>query len=215
MQRISRIFFAITISLSLLVSFPVRAEAVGSTSEPSRASTVPVEANSTLNPSEYTPPPIQEERGAVPPIESSPQTPEPTVQPTVVPPITPSPDAKVFVPGTVNWFGRYLGLSDTDPRLIAANLIRTALSFLGIIFLVMIILAGFTFMTSGGNEERSASARRTFFNAIIGLIIILCSFSIVRYVTGAFTAATGAAPVTSPTDLPAPQTTPATPPSQL
>ncbi len=156
-------------------------------------------------------PPITEQPD-LPPPTPQPDVPPPTAQPDVtlpqpepqlVPPITPQPDLPVPtytnapVVSVASW-GDFIGLGSTDPRLIIAQLIRVALSFLGIVFLVMILLAGFTYLTAGGNDERAASAKHTLFNAIIGIIIILSANSIVMYVVKAFNGTTDAAAVTSP-----------------
>lgn len=66
-----------------------------------------------------------------------------------------------------------------------AHLIRLALGFLGIIFVVLIILAGFSWMTSGGDDEKIAKAKKMIVNAIIGLILILSAYSIVQFVLSA------------------------------
>ncbi|MEK7097538.1 MAG: hypothetical protein AAB906_01695 [Patescibacteria group bacterium] len=73
------------------------------------------------------------------------------------------------------------GLGSRDPLFIIAGLIRVILSFLGILALAIIMLAGFKWMVSGGNEEKSDEARRMLFSGIIGLIIILASFALASY----------------------------------
>lgn len=73
------------------------------------------------------------------------------------------------------------GLGSRDPILILAGLIRIFLSFLGILAVVIIILAGFKWMLSGGNEEKASEAKRMLISGIIGLAIILASFGLVRY----------------------------------
>jgi hypothetical protein len=93
----------------------------------------------------------------------------------------------------VNSFGQAIGLGNPDIRTIAARLIKTALSLLGIILLLMFLWGGFLFMTSGGDDEQRSKAKSTILNAIIGLVIILTANSIVVYVIGALTTATNAA----------------------
>jgi hypothetical protein len=83
-------------------------------------------------------------------------------------------------------FGDSIGLSDTDPRIIIMRLIRVALGFIGIILLIMFILSGARFMTSGGDDEKVKKAKKTFYSAIIGIIIILSSYSIVEFVINSF-----------------------------
>ncbi|HMQ01931.1 MAG TPA: pilin [Candidatus Doudnabacteria bacterium] len=62
---------------------------------------------------------------------------------------------------------------------------------LGIAFFVAVIIlivGGFRYMLAGGNEESASAGRKTIFNALIGLIIIVLSFVIVqiayRFVSG-------------------------------
>lgn len=60
------------------------------------------------------------------------------------------------------------------------------MGFIGIVMLVMILSSGAAFMTSAGDEEKIKGAKRTLYNAVIGLIIILSAYSIVTYVVEAF-----------------------------
>lgn len=86
-------------------------------------------------------------------------------------------------------FGDYLGFTETDPRTIATRLIRTAMSFLGIIFLAMILWSGLKLMVSGGDKEKVDGAKSTFYNALIGIIIVLSAYSIVNFVVSTLTEA--------------------------
>ncbi len=83
-----------------------------------------------------------------------------------------------------------MGLPDTDPRLIIALLVHTALGFVGVILLLMILSGGFSFMVSGGDEEKTSAAKRTLFNAIMGVIVILSAYSIVAFVLNTLSTAT-------------------------
>jgi|GEM_PF-621177 len=83
-----------------------------------------------------------------------------------------------------------LGLPSTDIRTIVANIIRVFLGLLGIIALVLMIYAGFEWMTSGGSEEKIAQAKKILSNATIGLIIILSAYSIVSFVISRLLSAT-------------------------
>jgi len=65
-----------------------------------------------------------------------------------------------------------------DPRTIIAQIIRIVLSFLGTIFFVLTLYAGFLWMTAGGNEEQVTKAKTLLTQATIGLAIILASYSI-------------------------------------
>jgi len=82
------------------------------------------------------------------------------------------------------------GLSDKDPREMIAGFIRIALGFLGILAVSIIMLAGFKWMVSGGNEESVATAKSMMFNGIVGLIIILVSMSLASFVINSILNAT-------------------------
>ena len=59
-----------------------------------------------------------------------------------------------------------------------ANLILYAISFVGIIFLILIIYSGFQWMNAGGNEQTIDKAKSRIMKAIIGLGITLLAFII-------------------------------------
>lgn len=63
-----------------------------------------------------------------------------------------------------------------------ANTVKILLSFLGIIFLILIIISGFQWMTAGGNEDAIKKARSRIKNAIIGFAIIVSSYFIVFFI---------------------------------
>jgi hypothetical protein len=70
-----------------------------------------------------------------------------------------------------------------DPRVIAAELIKIALGFVGIIMVILIIVAGFRWMTSAGNQETISKAKSQITSAIIGLIIIAASYALTEFIT--------------------------------
>ena len=84
----------------------------------------------------------------------------------------------------VSSFGQQVYGGTTVPlQILAAQIIRALLGFLGIIFVAMIIYAGFMYMTSQGKEDVIKKAKNTLVTSIIGLIIILTSYAIATYVT--------------------------------
>ncbi len=72
----------------------------------------------------------------------------------------------------------------TDLYGIAGSIINVALGFLGIILLGYMLYAGFLWMTSGGDTERSGQALTMIRNAVIGLVIIVAAFAISSFVLG-------------------------------
>ena len=89
--------------------------------------------------------------------------------------------------------GAQAGLGGGDIRVIVGRIIQVVLGLLGAVALILIIYAGFLWMTAGGDEEKVATAKRTITQAVIGLIIILSSFAIATFVVNSLVAATGAA----------------------
>lgn len=83
------------------------------------------------------------------------------------------------------------GLSNEDPRVITVRIINFALSLLGIIAVCIILWAGFTWMTAGGNDEKVGSAKKILFAAVMGLIIIMVSYSIMSFVLRSLCETTG------------------------
>jgi len=78
--------------------------------------------------------------------------------------------------------GANSGLNAGDPRAIIARIINVALGMLGILFVVLIVYAGFMYMTAGGNEENTKKAQKIILYAVIGLAIILSAYAISQFV---------------------------------
>lgn len=54
----------------------------------------------------------------------------------------------------------------------------------GIIAVIVIIIAGFTITTNGGEPETVKKARNSIIYAVIGLVIILAAFGVTWFVVG-------------------------------
>lgn len=72
--------------------------------------------------------------------------------------------------------------SESDPRVMAASIVKYLMTFLGIIAVVVILLGGFKWMTAAGNEDKVGEAKKLIIAGIIGLIIILAAYAIVTFV---------------------------------
>lgn len=77
------------------------------------------------------------------------------------------------------------GFGDASVDNIAAAVIETALSLLGIIFLVIIIFAGYRWMTASGNEEEVKKAQEAIKRGIIGLLIVILAYAVTSFVFNA------------------------------
>ncbi len=71
----------------------------------------------------------------------------------------------------------------TDVRVIIVRVIKIFLTFLGIIFVALIISAGYIWMTAAGNEERVGKAKHQLKTAIIGFVIVSLAYVITVFVT--------------------------------
>jgi hypothetical protein len=74
------------------------------------------------------------------------------------------------------------GLTTVDIRVAAGSIIQLFLGLLGLIALVIILYAGFVWMTSGGNEEKISQAKKILSAGIIGLLIILSAYAITTFI---------------------------------
>ncbi len=77
----------------------------------------------------------------------------------------------------------------TDIRVTIGVIIRAFLGFLGAIFVVLIIYAGFLWMTAGGNQDRITQSKSYLMNSIVGLVIILSAMAVTQFVLGCVLAA--------------------------
>lgn len=65
---------------------------------------------------------------------------------------------------------------------VVGQVINAFTSILGIIFVILIVVAGFTWMTSSGNEEKIKKATATIKSATIGLVLTLSAWVIWRFI---------------------------------
>ncbi|PLX20311.1 hypothetical protein C0584_06220 [Candidatus Parcubacteria bacterium] len=74
------------------------------------------------------------------------------------------------------------GVSETTMSSTIGTIVQAFLGLLGIIFIILMVWAGYNWMTAGGNEDKVAKARTTIYRAIIGLIITTSSYAIWRFI---------------------------------
>jgi len=80
---------------------------------------------------------------------------------------------------------------DIDIRVIVARIIRTILTFMGVVLIGYLIYGGFLWMTAGGEKDKIDKARKTIINAIIGVAIVLSSWAIASFVINRLVSAIG------------------------
>lgn len=81
------------------------------------------------------------------------------------------------------------GLSEADLSETIGSLINVFLTILGVILLILVIYAGFLWMTAGGDADQTKKAKDIMINAVIGLIILLAAYAISNFVIEALSSA--------------------------
>jgi hypothetical protein len=66
-------------------------------------------------------------------------------------------------------------------EVLIGNLIKSAIGILGIVFLILIVYAGYVWMTARGDEKVVTKAKDTLQRAIIGLIIVVAAYAITTF----------------------------------
>lgn len=78
----------------------------------------------------------------------------------------------------------------TNSDKLIGTIIKAFLSVLGIIFLVLMLYGGYLWMTDRGSEKSVDKAKNVIQAAVIGLIIVLISYSITYFVISKLGSAT-------------------------
>jgi hypothetical protein len=72
--------------------------------------------------------------------------------------------------------------SSQDLPTIIGRIINVLLTFLGIIFLILLLYAGFLWMTAQGEEKQVDKARAMIKQSIIGMVVIVAGYAISNFV---------------------------------
>lgn len=80
-------------------------------------------------------------------------------------------------------FGPYTATANETTLATTLGLvINVILSILGVIFIVIIILAGYQWMTAQGNEQNVTKATDSMSRAVIGLIVVISAYAIWTFI---------------------------------
>lgn len=85
--------------------------------------------------------------------------------------------------GLQGFFGTGGIAGSGSPTELIANVVRLMLMFSGAIAVVFVIIGGYQYMTSAGNEESAEKGKKTLINAVIGIVIIILSYAIISVIT--------------------------------
>lgn len=95
--------------------------------------------------------------------------------------------SKIFIPTPVfaaQWSGDVATIQDFS--VVFQNIAQVIVYFAGLVFFVMFIKGGFSYLTSGGDPKKAAKATSTLTMSIIGLVGVIISFLIIKFI-GTFT----------------------------
>ncbi|MFA6130857.1 MAG: Ig-like domain-containing protein [Patescibacteria group bacterium] len=93
----------------------------------------------------------------------------------------------VFAQDSLTTVGETAGMGGADLMTIIGRIIGVFLAMLGVIFLGLVLYAGFLWMTSKGEEQQILKAKKMLINAVIGLMITLGAYGITSFVFGMLT----------------------------
>lgn len=74
------------------------------------------------------------------------------------------------------------GYGERELTDIAGSALRIALSLVGVLFLLLMIYGGFTWMTAGGNEKTAGKGKTIIAAAALGLIMVVAAYLITSFV---------------------------------
>jgi len=94
--------------------------------------------------------------------------------------------AELDVTGALNKAGTGIYGGDppagTDMPGIIGRVIGVVLSLTGIIMVIIVVYAGYTWMTAGGDPDKVKDAKSWMLNAVIGILICLVAYTLSSFV---------------------------------
>lgn len=78
----------------------------------------------------------------------------------------------------------------TDLPTLVGKLITALLSVLGIVFVILVIYAGFMYLSAQGDTTKVQKANKLLTQSVIGLIIVIAAYAISNFVIGVLVTAT-------------------------
>ncbi len=83
------------------------------------------------------------------------------------------------------------GFSSMSVYEILGTLINVFLGLLGVVFLLLVLYAGFLWMTAGGDDKQVDKAKKMLINATVGLVITLSAYAITTFIVNWISQGTG------------------------
>jgi len=78
--------------------------------------------------------------------------------------------------------GFFISYPDNSFAGLLYKLINFLLAVVGLITILFVIYGGFLYITSRGEEEQATAGKKTLTNAIIGLVIVILSYTVIAVI---------------------------------
>ncbi|MBP9761413.1 MAG: hypothetical protein KBD15_04210 [Candidatus Magasanikbacteria bacterium] len=88
--------------------------------------------------------------------------------------------------GNLGKSGQQAGTSEANIENVVGTTINAALTLVGLIFLVLMVYAGYLWMTARGEESQVEKAQKIISAAIIGLVVVMSAAGITKLITSRF-----------------------------
>lgn len=75
-----------------------------------------------------------------------------------------------------------LNIAGSDVATIIGNIIGTAMSFIAVLFFILMLYGGVRWMVSRGNDEEAKKALDTIIATVIGMVIVISAYAITSFV---------------------------------
>lgn len=79
-----------------------------------------------------------------------------------------------------------INIPTPDANEVLANVLGIAYAVIGAVAVIVIIIAGYMYVTSHGDPASVTKAKSAILNAVIGLIVVLAAFAVTWFVMGRF-----------------------------
>jgi len=73
-------------------------------------------------------------------------------------------------------------LTNADFTVVLGRIVKIVIGFLGLIAVVIILIGGFQWMTSAGDEDKIGGARKLMTAGVVGLFIVVIAYAIALFV---------------------------------
>ena len=85
-------------------------------------------------------------------------------------------------PQTGNTAGTICGSQGDSAKTLIGNIVNILIYIAGAIAVIVIIVGGIKYVTSGGDSSQMSNAKNTILYAVIGLVVVVMAYGIVQFV---------------------------------